>query len=590
MGQISEWLNSISDFFKKTFDKKQKSEDTEDFDIPGYKPIVFEREAPNAEDLRTDTQVDNPFFPSSRNSDSTASGDSKLDSVDLGAEAPSPVPVPIDTGTPDLDPINSDAPGSLDKDLSGTLGQFDQDPVEPESFDFFMPSPRDTVKGIPDPASSDAPPSYESPFSSDPASSDAPPSYDLSSSDSPYSSDAPSSYDLSSSDEPYSSDAPTTSPFSSEPPVSSEPPLQADPQTHPNFDTFDDTSDEFGPHLGEAASPEFPWGESEYIENPENPENVENTMSLDNNKPASILQKKFFGKSEIKPRSAMIIIASLVLLTFMGVYLYLNLLTTDGGVAKMKPLPTLNPNAVVRTAQPTLPAGETPMPTTPGSTPGNTPAVATAAPTATIAPTPNVYYDGATLVTKEIVDQVQNLLNIENTDFLYLNYQVGTPVDVNSKSQYEFGPNENTFLDSIFLNPGANASSSVKRVDFDNDGLEEIVVYKTSGKEDAKVVFAIMKINPSGMYAFSEFPSSLGMFDKIATNAFIKVGEKIFFVTQVQDQNTFKIKGINIYAAKDGILTERVLVSKNADGVISDKIYTDKVNANFLHATQYTTQ
>jgi len=266
-------------------------------------------------------------------------------------------------------------------------------------------------------------------------------------------------------------------------------------------------------------------------------------------------------KITVNKKTAIIVGIAVAMLLAIAVVFWLNLLS--------KPASTLTP-----TSAPT--ATGTAGPTSKATAAATSNSKQTPAPTVK----PNKYTNK--YVSEEAIDMAKALLKKNEVDKLFLNYQVGTTITEDTKSLYAFGTDEVAFINSIFNSPSVEVVSVVKLVDIDNDGQEEIAVYKHSGKDDNVMTFAILEKDPSGTFLFCEFPGNMGQFEKLSTNAFVKIGEKVFFVTATTDMTSGTIKDLNIYAANSGTIVERAIVTKK-----SVKIWTDGVNAKFVHATSY---
>jgi len=273
-----------------------------------------------------------------------------------------------------------------------------------------------------------------------------------------------------------------------------------------------------------------------------------------------IFTKQFFGKHDMNKKTAAIIIIALILLLVIFLVMWTNVGKAPQGVAKPTTVPTTIPQNTSKPGKPT------PKPT--------------AGPT--VAPTKSPYLYGNQYLSNESITTLKNLFMQNKTEDLFLNNQVGTPITADTKGTYVLGADESEFLDTIFKKPEISEVSVVKLVDIDNDGQDEIASYKYAGRDDHLMSFSIMKKDDTGKFLFCEFPGNMGQFEKLSTSAFVKIAGKNYFVTATENISKGILKNLNIYAANSGTIVERAIIWQT--GI---KVWTDGVNARFVHASGY---
>ena len=259
-------------------------------------------------------------------------------------------------------------------------------------------------------------------------------------------------------------------------------------------------------------------------------------MKNTSDNPTSV--KNVFGK-KINIRTAIVISVAIVLMAVIGLFFWQSITQTKG----RSPNVIIPPNA--STAPATVAVSNTPKPDATSSS-----------------PRPSKYNNK--YLSEEVIDLARNLLSKHESFKLFRDYQVGKAITAKTRGSYIFGNTENSFLDAVFNNSAVRICSVVKLVDIDNDGQDEVAVYKNSGKKDYHMSLSVMKKDTAGTYVFSEFPGNMAQFDTLSTNAFIKVKGKIFFATERVNRSTLKVQGVNLYSINSGNVVERAFIAKAA--------------------------
>ena len=286
-----------------------------------------------------------------------------------------------------------------------------------------------------------------------------------------------------------------------------------------------------------------------------------------------ILKKRFFGERDINLKTAIIICVALV---FLLVILFVLFTVT-------KPVPRSNGDIVapLPTSQANSTTTPKPSPTIkPTQNPKGTSSPSPAVSTTTPKPSPNVF------IPEETINIISNSYNASTLDNLFMQNTTGTQITSNNKSSYSFGIEEGVYIEKItssVQNYGLNDISSIFLVDIDNDTQDEIAIYENTGDPNAAPRYSIMENNGTGQYKFSEFPSNLGLFEKLSTASYLKIGDKTFFLVQSTDTANGSVNNVSVFAASNGKIVERALISNS--GV---KYLTEGKNATFARATKFT--